>query len=88
MERAFQRLNHLFYAVVVKARGQTQRPGMNNERLGFGFRGSHQSQTETLVYNGFQRSAGTPEFPAQELGDVVIQGKCRAHILMFADKAS
>jgi hypothetical protein len=88
MERAFQRLNQILHVVITKTGRQSQGPGMNNERLCHRFRGSHQPQAETVVYNGFQRSARTPEFPPQELRNIVVQGKCRAHIMMLADEAS
>jgi hypothetical protein len=85
MERAFQRLNQILDMVITKAGGQSQRPGVNRERLCWGFRGSHQAQAKKMVYGGFQRSAGTAEFPAQELGDVVVEGKCGAHIMMLTE---
>jgi hypothetical protein len=85
VERAFQRLNHILHIVITKAGRQSQGPGVNQKRLRCGFRRSHQSQAKTVVYYGLQRSAGTPEFPAQELRNVVVEGKCGAHIMMLAE---
>jgi hypothetical protein len=85
MERAFQRLNQILHIVITKTGRQSQGPGMNRERLCRGFRGSHQPQAKKVVHGGFQRSAGTAEFAAQELDDVIVEGKCRSHIMMLAE---
>src|SRR5271156_4718864 len=73
MERAFQRLDQVLHLVITEAGRQPQGPGMNHERLGWGFRGSHQPEAKKMVDARLQRSAGIPKLPAQELGDVFVQ---------------
>ena len=88
MQRAFQRLNQFLHIVVTETGRQSQGPGMNQERLGRGFRSSHQPHAKKMVHSGFEGSAGTAEFLAQELGDVVIEGKSGSHITMLTYQAS
>src|SRR5208282_4234001 len=88
VERALERLDQILHLVITEAGRQPQGPGMDHERLGRGFRGNHQPEAKKMVYARLQRSAGTPKLPAQELGDIVVQCQCRAHIMMLAHKAS
>src|SRR5690348_6633993 len=88
VERALQRVDQILDLVITEAGRQTQEPGMNHERLGRRFSGRHQSQTKKMVYARLQRSAGTPQLPAQELRDIVVERERGAHIMMLANKAS
>jgi hypothetical protein len=88
VEGALQRLEQILDMVITEAGRQPQGPGMNRERLSRGFPGSHQPQAKKMVYAGLQRSAGTAKLPAQELGDIVVEGERSTHNMTLAGKAS
>jgi len=88
MRRTFQGLQQLLNAIVSESRRQPEFPRRHNKWLARWPFGCHQSEAKKVIDDLFERGSGPPGFLGEQPGNVVIQRKSGAHIMMIDEKAS
>ncbi len=89
MKRALGRLEQIADVVEAEARSEGPKvPCADNERrlLGPASGAARQRDAQALVDHGPERFPGATDFGLQALRHVLIDGQCRPHIVMLANR--
>jgi len=89
MVGSFQLLQQFLYILVILSRAHTHEKRLDDK----GSRGlvlliGYDSEPQQPIHRPLQRAAGAPYLLVNQHGNVVIDGECGSHIMMFTLKAS
>lgn len=89
MDGSFDLLNQLTDFVVVESGSAAKWPSSHDETFNCGvLMLLPQAETEKTIHNLFEWTAGPSGFGFDPCRNVVIQCKCRSHIMMLSYRAS
>ena len=83
MHRSFQHLDHLLHAIEIESFRQTKIDGRHYKRLPLRLTRHSQAHAQEVIYGVFEGFSGSADFLLQPAGHIVIEGKCRAHVMML-----
>ena len=83
MHRSFQHLDHLLHAIEIESFRQTKIDGRHYKRLPPRLARHSQADAQEVIHGFLEGFSGSAGFLLQPPGYIVIEGKCRSHIMML-----
>jgi hypothetical protein len=89
MHRPFQRFNQILNFLIARPQTEVHRDRSDHEPLsGLRIAAGSQTPAQQIVHRTLERVAGASDLLLHKAGDIVVDGKSGAHIMMLEYEAS